>query len=368
MDDKRMLVALVLFLSLIVGLAVPVLAQTSGQKTMMENLVGNQDLSTMTAMAKSTGMDRLLSGSTPYTLFAPNNGAFSSVPKDSITALLGDKTMLSDLLGYHVVPGKVTYSELGKMTELKTITGKTLPVSKQGGDIMVGGAKVMSQGTDSSNGIIYQVDRVTAPPGFAMPGMAAPQAAVPQQQQQQVSRSVGIPWGWLGLIGAVIAGALALYLLTHRGKKHEETPARYEQIKSRAKETAKTPEETMRDVRESTAAYKEPQIADIAKNVDLPLSGAAATGMGMLLSKGTFKDKPDFVSFLAKTFTQNNMGAAMAGGKEPGVSTVMDIIGKTGIAKGFSDGDTKQFLVPLLMAGFMAVYKYLNKKPAAQIT
>jgi hypothetical protein len=122
----------------------------------------------------------------------------------------------------------------------------------------------------------------------------------------------------------------------------------------------------MRDVRESTAAYKEPQITDIAKNLSLPLSGVALTGLNSLISKGTFRDKQDFVGYLAKTYFANNMGSAMESGKAPGESMIMDIIGKTGIARGFTGDDTRTMLVPLLMTGFTAIYNYLNKRPAVE--
>ena len=70
------------------------------------------------------------------------------------------------------------------------------------------------------------------------------------------------------------------------------------------------------------------------------------------------------MGFLAKTFMTHNVGAAMAGDKAPSESMVMDIIDKTGIAKGFTRRRDEKMLVPLLITGFMAVYNYLNKNPA----
>ncbi len=90
---------------------------------------------------------------------------------------------MTSLLNYHVVPGKVTYSDLAGMTSITTVDGKTLPVARQAdGTINVGGARVVGQGIDSSNGMVYPVDSVMMPPGFVMP------AAAPSQ---------GIPWGWM---------------------------------------------------------------------------------------------------------------------------------------------------------------------------
>lgn len=363
MAEYRRFLTIVILLSLVCGLTMSAVAQTTSQNTMLQNMAGNKDLSMVTGAAKAAGLDGVLNGATPYTVFAPDNAAFGKISRDSINALTADKAKMAGLLNYHVVPGKVTYSDLAGMTSIKTIDGRTLPVVKQAdGSIMVGGARVLGQGIDSSNGMVYPVDSMMMPPGFVLP------AAAPSQ---------GIPWGWI-ILGAAVLGALA-YLLT-RPRRHAEPTPKYKEPaparkakpeyeeRMRTEEMTRRPEETMRQVRESTAAYKEPQIADIAKNISLPVSGMALAGLNSLISKGTFSDKQDFVGFLAKTFMTQNVGAAMAGGKEPSTSMIMDIIDKTGIAKGFTSDETMKMLVPLLITGFMAIYHYLNKKPAVKAT
>ncbi|HUL61651.1 MAG TPA: fasciclin domain-containing protein, partial [Methanocella sp.] len=321
--------------------------------------------STLTGAAKAAGLDGMLNGATPHTLFAPNNAAFGKVSQQSIGALMNDKAKLGDLMNYGVVPGKVSYGDLAGMTSIKAVDGRTLPVTRNAdGTISVAGAKVLGQGIDSSNGVIYPVDSVMMPPGFVMP-----QAAQAPAQ--------GIPWAWL-LLGVIVLAALG-YLLTRPRRHAEPTPrARYEERTPAGRvkpgfeeervrtETARAPEETMSRVRESVSTIKEPQIADIAKNLNLPLTGVALAGLNALISKGTFGDKQDFTGFLAKTFLANNLGSAMAGGKEPSENLIMDIIDKTGIAKGFTGDDTKKMLVPLLITGFMAIYHYLQKKPAVK--
>lgn len=365
MTDKARLAAMLMVVLLVVGLAVPASAQTATSgNTMLQNLAGNADFSTLAGAAKAAGLDGMLNGATPHTLFAPNNAAFGKIPQQSISALMNDKAKLGDLLNYAVVPGKVAYGDLAGMTSIKTVDGRTLPVTRNAdGTISVAGAKVTGQGIDSSNGIVYPVDSVMVPPGFVMP-----QAAQAPAQ--------GIPWTWL-LIGALVLGALA-YLLT-RPRRHAEPAPRaryeerarverakpgYEAERMRTEAAMRRPEETVGEVRESMAAYREPQIADIAKNLNLPLTGVALMGLNALINKGTFSDKQDFTGFLAKTFMANNLGSAMAGGKEPSENLVMDIIDKTGIAKGFTSDDTKKMLVPLLITGFMAIYHHLQKKPA----
>lgn len=365
MADNRKLVLILIVLSVVVGLTVPALAQTAtGQKTILQNLAGNGDFSTLANAAKTAGLDNTLAGTGPYTVFAPNNAAFGQISQQSISALMNDKAKLGDLMKYHVVPGKLSYTDLTNRNSLQTVDGKTLPVTRQSdGTITVGGARVVNNGIDSSNGMIFPVNSVITPPGFAMP-----QAAQTSAQ--------GLPW-WILPLALGILAAIAIYLLTRhrkhaepepRAKYKEKVPAeraapRYEEEQLRTEATSR-PEETMRDVRESTAAYKEPRIADIAKNLSLPLSGVALTGLNALISKGTFGDKQDFIGFLAKNFFANNMESSMAGGKGPSESMIMDVINKTGVAKGFSRDDTMKMIVPLLITGFTAIYNYLHKQPA----
>ncbi len=72
---------MLMVLSLVAGLSVAASAQTTtSQNTMLQNMAGNGDLSTVTGAAKAAGLDGMLNGATPYTVFAPNNAAFNKIP------------------------------------------------------------------------------------------------------------------------------------------------------------------------------------------------------------------------------------------------------------------------------------------------
>lgn len=355
MPDSRKILIIMVMLAVMACMTMPAInAQATGY-TMLQNLASHPEFSNIVNFAKSAGLEGLLNGAAPYTLFAPTNDAIAKLPSNGVNALLKDKPLLTNLLKYHVVPGKVSYADLSKMTQIKTVDGRTLPVTVNNGVVSVAGAKVVNKGIDSTNGMIYPVDSVLMPPGFALPA---------------VSQSSGLPWWLLALLvgGLIVLGGI-LYALT-KGGKHKTAERvyekNYEAARPRVEETRRPAEDTMKQVRESLSSVREPNVADIAKNVELPLSGDAAVGLKELISKGTFSNKQDFLGFLAKQFMQNNLGAAMAGGSEPGVSTILDIINKTGIAKGFMEGDIKKYLVPLMITGFMAVYRYLNKQPAVK--
>jgi uncharacterized surface protein with fasciclin (FAS1) repeats len=228
MSEMKKVIVIMVLLALVAALATPfVTAQVGSQRTVLENLANIGEFSTMLGAVRAAGLDNVLKGPGQFTIFAPTNAAFDKLPKNQLNALMNDQPRLSSLMQYHAVPGKMSYSDLSMMTDVKTVDGKTLPINIKDGALMVGGTKILSQGIDSKNGIIYPVDGVMMPPGFSM---------------AQTTRSTGL--GWLPwLLGALILGAAALYLY-NRSKKSEEPRARYEEARPRVEERRPVTEET----------------------------------------------------------------------------------------------------------------------------
>jgi uncharacterized surface protein with fasciclin (FAS1) repeats len=206
MSGMKKIIVIMVLLALVAALATPfVTAQVGSQRTVLENLANIGEFSTMLGAIRAAGLDNVLKGPGQFTVFAPTNAAFEKLPKNQLNALMNDQPKLSSLMQYHAVPGKMSYSDLSMLTDVKTVDGKTLPINFKDGSLMVGGARVLNQGVDSMNGIIYPVDSVMMPPGFTM------------AQKTQSSPLGWLPW----LLGAIILGAAALYLY-NRSKKREE--------------------------------------------------------------------------------------------------------------------------------------------------
>lgn len=78
----------------------------------------------------------------PFTVFAPTNAAFAALPAGTVDILLKpeNKGMLSGILTYHVVAGKMDAAALAKAiadgkgsASLKTVAGGTLTAKASGG-------------------------------------------------------------------------------------------------------------------------------------------------------------------------------------------------------------------------------------------
>jgi len=105
----------------------------------------------------------------PFTVFAPSDEAFEQIPEEAFHALLehhrhGAGHLLVELLSRHVVAGKLTTADLGKLDgrTVMTLQGTELPV-KEEDKVTVGGANLLAT-LKCSNGLIHVIDRVLPVP------------------------------------------------------------------------------------------------------------------------------------------------------------------------------------------------------------
>jgi len=146
-------------------------------KNIVENAVNSKDHTTLVAAVKAAGLVDTLMGAGPFTVFAPVNSAFAKLPSGTVDTLLKpeNKDTLTAVLTYHVVPGKLTATELmkdvkqggGKAT-LTTVEGATLQVIEKGRKLEIIDAKgdvgvITIPDVLQSNGVIHVVDTVMLP-------------------------------------------------------------------------------------------------------------------------------------------------------------------------------------------------------------
>lgn len=146
-------------------------------KNIVENAVNSKDHTTLVAAVKAAGLVETLSGTGPFTVFAPTNQAFDALPAGTVETLLKpeNKAKLTSVLTYHVVPGKLNSWDLVKMMKdgngsatLTTVQGETLTIKPNGSAIMItdesgGTAKVTIADVNQSNGVIHVIDKVLLP-------------------------------------------------------------------------------------------------------------------------------------------------------------------------------------------------------------
>ncbi|KQS24813.1 fasciclin [Dyadobacter sp. Leaf189] len=146
-------------------------------KNIIENAVNSKEHTTLVAAVKAAGLVETLSGTGPFTVFAPVNSAFEALPAGTVDNLLKpeNKGTLTSVLTYHVVPGKVDSKAVAKMIKdgggkamAKTAQGAELTFSMKGKDLIVtdakgNSAKVTTADVYQSNGVIHVIDKVLMP-------------------------------------------------------------------------------------------------------------------------------------------------------------------------------------------------------------
>lgn len=134
-------------------------------KNIVENAMGSNDHTTLVAAVKQAGLVETLSGTGPFTVFAPTNEAFNKIPKATLDGLMKPemKADLTKILTYHVVAGAVKAADLKDGQELTTVQGGKLKVSIKDGKVMINGANVTIADVVSSNGVTHVIDGVLMP-------------------------------------------------------------------------------------------------------------------------------------------------------------------------------------------------------------
>lgn len=149
------------------------------QETIVGVAVGNENFSTLVTAVKAAGLVETLSGKGPFTVFAPTNDAFAKLPEGTVGTLVKpeNKAMLTDILTYHVVSGKVMASDVvaaikanNGSFETNTVMGEKITLMMDGENVVIKDAKggksvIIMTDVAASNGVIHAIDTVIMPKG-----------------------------------------------------------------------------------------------------------------------------------------------------------------------------------------------------------
>jgi uncharacterized surface protein with fasciclin (FAS1) repeats len=146
-------------------------------KNIVQNAANSKDHTTLVAAVKAAGLVDTLQSPGPFTVFAPTNEAFGKLPAGTVDTLLKpeNKKTLTNVLTYHVVPGRLTAKDLMEKIKdgngkamLKTVEGDDLTFAEKDGKLWIwdakgGSAQVTIRNVMQSNGVIHVIDTVLLP-------------------------------------------------------------------------------------------------------------------------------------------------------------------------------------------------------------
>lgn len=132
-------------------------------KSVLELAAQTDELSTLATAIGVAGIgDQLGIENGPWTVFAPLNSAFASLPDGALEELLkpANRAQLIDVLGLHVIPGRLSSSELLTTKRARTYFGNQVEFGLKNGKIEVQGARIVAADIQAANGVIHLIDGV----------------------------------------------------------------------------------------------------------------------------------------------------------------------------------------------------------------
>lgn len=127
------------------------------------NAVVNNGYSTLATLVTNAGLVDALNGAGPFTVFAPQNSAFTGV-----TAPTGDA--LRNLLQYHVISGSALTAQqvIGlsndRLIRVTMLNGDSVFVRASSAGVFVNGVQVVQPDLSANNGVVHGINRILMPP------------------------------------------------------------------------------------------------------------------------------------------------------------------------------------------------------------
>ena len=135
------------------------------QADIVDTAVAAGSFTTLTAALDAAGLVDTLKSEGPFTVFAPTDDAFAALPEGTVDTLLEDpQGDLTQILTYHVVPGKILSTDLSDGMTATTVQGSDLTFTIKDGNVYVNDAMVITADIETANGVIHVIDSVLLPP------------------------------------------------------------------------------------------------------------------------------------------------------------------------------------------------------------
>lgn len=139
---------------------------TPASNTIADIVVSNASYSLLEQAVVRANLAGTLSGTGPFTVFAPDDAAFgaSGINAAAITALT--PAQLQTLLLYHTLGSEIKAASVpaGPNAKVTTASGDSVFVTRNASGVYINGIKVQTADIDADNGVIHSIGRVLNPP------------------------------------------------------------------------------------------------------------------------------------------------------------------------------------------------------------
>jgi len=134
------------------------------QNTVVDIIANSPEHQTLTAVLGLSGLDAVLEGEGPFTVFAPTDAAFQALPQDVIDELLSNpEGDLTQILLYHVVGANALSTDLMNGQIIVTVQGQEVTVTINDDGVFINNAQVTLPDLTADNGVVHVIDAVLLP-------------------------------------------------------------------------------------------------------------------------------------------------------------------------------------------------------------
>ncbi|MEC7272964.1 MAG: fasciclin domain-containing protein, partial [Candidatus Thermoplasmatota archaeon] len=157
--------AVYLVLTLLLASTMPLSVHADQSEDIPTNASQTGAHNTLVAALQQVNLDVTLSGTGPFTVFAPTDTAFADAGillEDFDTP--EENQILTEILLHHVVSGSVPSADVRDGMMATTVNGDKIKFTVSNGAVSIGAAQVTTPDVLASNGIIHVIDKVLMPP------------------------------------------------------------------------------------------------------------------------------------------------------------------------------------------------------------
>lgn len=148
-----------------------VMSQDTAPADLVTLAQSDPDLSILVEAVISADLVNTLKGSGPFTVFAPVNAAFAALLGElglTKAQLLADKALLTQVLTYHVLAGKVERAQIPAGKAITTAQGGIFKIDKAGDAATITDGRnrtsgILAADRLATNGVLHTIDRVLLP-------------------------------------------------------------------------------------------------------------------------------------------------------------------------------------------------------------
>lgn len=185
--------------------------------TITDIVVKTASYSVLEEAVIKAGLVTTLSSPGPFTVFAPDNTAFSNVGITSTTIASLSVSQLSDLLLYHTIGSKILAAAVPAGPNAKVVTagGDSVFVTSNVNGVFVNGIKVAEADINADNGVIHRLSRALNKPSGNIVATAQTPGSGLDSLVKAIVRANNAPGGDPTLIATLSSATLTVFAPTN---------------------------------------------------------------------------------------------------------------------------------------------------------